>query len=416
MRIKKSFFIKKGFSMPVYLWEGVTRKDELKKGEIEAADELAVRTFLRRQGFKSLEIKKKPKDLTEYLPFLAGKVKEKNVVVFCRVFSTMISAGLPLIQCLDLLAQQESNKAFAKIIREIKEDIEGGTSLTDALKKYPKVFDELFTNLIAAGEAGGVLDVVLERLSNYMEKAMKLKSRVKGAMVYPASILLISLGVVALLLIKVIPVFRGMFESMGGELPPLTAVMIAASDFAQSYWWIILGILVLIYVIYNRVYKIEKGRWAIDSLLLKMPLFGELLKKVAVAKFSRTLATMLSSGVSILEGLSIVSKTSGNVVVEDALLKTRQSISGGESIAGPLEASGLFPPMVVQMIAVGEATGALDSMLSKIADFYDDEVDAAVSAMMTLMEPLMIVFLGGIVGTMIVAMYLPIFKMAALIG
>ena len=402
--------------MPVYLWEGVTRKDELKKGEIEAADELAVRTFLRRQGFKSLEIKKKPKDLTEYLPFLAGKVKEKNVVVFCRVFSTMISAGLPLIQCLDLLAQQESNKAFAKIIREIKEDIEGGTSLTDALKKYPKVFDELFTNLIAAGEAGGVLDVVLERLSNYMEKAMKLKSRVKGAMVYPASILLISLGVVALLLIKVIPVFRGMFESMGGELPPLTAVMIAASDFAQSYWWIILSILVLIYVIYNRVYKIEKGRWAIDSLLLKMPLFGELLKKVAVAKFSRTLATMLSSGVSILEGLSIVSKTSGNVVVEDALLKTRQSISGGESIAGPLEASGLFPPMVVQMIAVGEATGALDSMLSKIADFYDDEVDAAVSAMMTLMEPLMIVFLGGIVGTMIVAMYLPIFKMAALIG
>ena len=402
--------------MPVYLWEGVTRKNELKKGEIEAAGELAVRTFLRRQGFKSLEIKKKPKDLAEYLPFLAGKVKEKNVVVFCRVFSTMISAGLPLIQCLDLLAQQESNKAFAKIIREIKEDIEGGTSLTDALKKYPKVFDELFTNLIAAGEAGGVLDVVLERLSNYMEKAMKLKSRVKGAMVYPASILLISLGVVALLLIKVIPVFRGMFESMGGELPPLTAVMIAASDFAQSYWWIILGILVLIYVIYNRVYKIEKGRWAIDSLLLKMPLFGELLKKVAVAKFSRTLATMLSSGVSILEGLSIVSKTSGNVVVEDALLKTRQSISGGESIAGPLEASGLFPPMVVQMIAVGEATGALDSMLSKIADFYDDEVDAAVSAMMTLMEPLMIVFLGGIVGTMIVAMYLPIFKMAALIG
>lgn len=402
--------------MPVYLWEGVTRKDELKKGEIEAADELAVRTFLRRQGFKSLEIKKKTKDLAEYLPFLAGKVKEKNVVVFCRVFSTMISAGLPLIQCLDLLAQQESNKAFAKIIREIKEDIEGGTSLTDALKKYPKVFDELFTNLIAAGEAGGVLDVVLERLSNYMEKAMKLKSRVKGAMVYPASILLISLGVVALLLIKVIPVFRGMFESMGGELPPLTAVMIAASDFAQSYWWIILSILVLIYVIYNRVYKIEKGRWAIDSLLLKMPLFGELLKKVAVAKFSRTLATMLSSGVSILEGLSIVSKTSGNVVVEDALLKTRQSISGGESIAGPLEASGLFPQMVVQMIAVGEATGALDSMLRKIADFYDDEVDAVVSAMMTLMEPLMIVFLGGIVGTMIVAMYLPIFKMAALIG
>lgn len=402
--------------MPVYIWEGTSRKGEVKKGEMEAADELALGAVLRRQGFKSVNIKKKPKDLEEYFPFLAAGVKEKSVVVFCRVFSTMINAGLPLIQCLDLLAQQESNKTFAKIIKQIKEDIEGGTSLTEALKKYPKIFDDLFVNLIAAGEAGGVLDVVLERLSNYMEKAMKLKSKVKGAMVYPVAVLVISFAVVGLLLVKVIPVFAEMFSSMGGELPGPTAFLVAASEFAQGYWWLILGIIGLIYFAFNRFYKTEKGRWTIDGLLLKLPLFGPLLKKVAVAKFSRTLATMLSSGVPILEGLSIVSKTSGNVIVEDALLKTRQSISEGESIAGPLEASGIFPPMVVQMISVGEATGALDAMLTKIADFYDDEVDAAVDAMMTLMEPLMIVFLGGIVGGMIIAMYLPIFKMASVVG
>lgn len=402
--------------MPVFIWEGTTRKDEVKKGEMEAVDELAARGLLRRQGFKSIEIRKKPKDILEYLPFLAGRIKEKNVVVFCRIFSTMINAGLPLIQCLDLLAQQEENKAFAKIIRAVKEDIEGGTSLTDALKKYPKVFDELFVNLIAAGEAGGILDVILGRLSNYMEKAMKLKNKVKGAMTYPIAVLVISAGVVALLLIKVIPVFKKMFEGMGGQLPGPTAMIIAASEFAQSYWWIILGVLVAIAIAFNRFYNTDKGRWMVDSLSLKVPILGLLLKKVAVAKFSRTLSTMISSGVPILEGLNIVSKTSGNRVVENALLKTRQSISEGRSIAEPLAETGIFPPMVVQMIAVGEATGALDSMLNKIADFYDDEVDDAVTAMTTLLEPLMMVFLGGIVGGMIIAMYLPIFKMAALAG
>lgn len=402
--------------MPVFIWEGTTRKDEVKKGEMEAVDELAVRGLLRRQGFKSIEIRKKPKDLAEYIPFLTGRIKEKNVVVFCRIFSTMINAGLPLIQCLDLLAQQEDNKVFAKIIRKIKEDIEGGTSLTDALKKYPKVFDELFVNLIAAGEAGGILDVVLARLSNYMEKAMKLKSKVKGAMTYPIAVLVISSGVVALLLIKVIPVFQKMFEGSGAQLPGPTAMLIAASEFARSYWWLVLGVLILMVFAFNRFYKTDKGRWTVDFLLLKLPIFGELLKKVAVAKFSRTLSTMLSSGVPILEGLAIVSKTSGNVVVEAALMKTRQSISEGQSIAEPLEQAKIFPPMVVQMIAVGEATGALDAMLSKIADFYDDEVDAAVSAMMTLMEPAMIVFLGGVVGGMIIAMYLPIFKLASVVG
>ena len=402
--------------MPVYIWEGTTRKDEVKKGEMEAVDELVVRGLLRRQGFKSIEIRKKSKNLAEYLPFLAGRVKEKNIVVFARIFSTMINAGLPLIQCLDLLAQQEDNKYFAKVIRDIKEDIEGGASLTDALKEYPKIFDDLFVNLISAGEAGGILDVVLARLSNYMEKAMKLKSRVKGAMTYPIAVLVISFAVVAVLLLKVIPVFQKMFEGMGGQLPGPTAMLIAASEFAQSYWWVILGILIAIFIAFNRFYKTEKGHWVIDSLSLKAPVFGLLLKKVAVARFARTLSTMLSSGVPILEALTIVSKTSGNKVVEGALLKTRQSISEGQSIAEPLEAAVIFPPMVVQMIAVGEATGALDAMLSKIADFYDDEVDAAVGAMMTLLEPVMMVFLGGLVGGMIIAMYLPIFKMASVVG
>ena len=402
--------------MPVFLWAGTTKKDEVKKGEIEAADELAARTLLRRQGFKSIDVRKKPKDLLEYLPFLTGRVKEKDVVVFCRIFSTMINAGLPLIQCLDLLAQQEKNKAFAKIIRSVKENIEGGASLTDALKEYPKVFDELFVNLVAAGEAGGILDVVLGRLSNYLEKAMTLKRKVKSAMTYPIAVLVISVAVVALLLIKVIPVFQKMFEGMGGELPGPTAMIVAMSEFAQNYWWAIFAVIVVLVIAFNRFYKTEQGRWMMDSALLKAPIFGPVFKKVAVAKFSRTMATMMSSGVPILEGLNIVSKTSGNVVVEKALMKTRQSISEGQSIAEPLSETGIFPSMVVQMIAVGETTGALDSMLNKIADFYDDEVDTAVDAMTSLLEPAMMVFLGGIVGGMIIAMYLPIFKMASVVG
>ncbi len=402
--------------MPVFVWEGTTRRNELKKGEMEAADELTVRGLLRRQGFKSVNVKTKPKDLAEYLPFLKGKIKEKEVVVFCRIFSTMINAGLPLIQCLDLLAQQEQNKAFKEIIKKVKEDVESGASLTEALGKHPAVFDELFVNLIAAGEAGGILDVILGRLSAYMEKAMKLKSEVKGAMTYPASVLVISIGVVALLLIKVIPVFKKMFEGMGGELPAPTQFLVNASEFAQSYWWIVVGIVVAVVVAFGRFYKTEKGRWTVDSTVLKAPVFGPLLKKVAVAKFSRTLSTMMNSGVPIMEGLNIVSKTAGNVVVQSALMKTRQSISEGRTIAEPLTETGLFPPMVVQMIAVGEATGALDTMLSKIADFYDDEVDAAVGAMTALLEPIMMVFLGGVVGGMIIAMYLPIFKMASVVG
>ena len=402
--------------MPIFIWEGTTKKNEVKKGEMDAVDEITVRGMLRRQGYKSIEVKSKPKDISEYLPFLKAKINEKNVVVFCRVFSTMINAGLPLIQCLDLLAQQEQNKNFAKIIRSIKEDIEGGTSLTNALKKYPQIFDDLFVNLIAAGEAGGMLDVILERLSNYMEKALKLKRRVKGAMTYPIAVLVIAVAVVALLLLKVIPVFKQMFEGMGGQLPGPTAFLINASEFTQHYFLYIIAIFVAIYIAIARYYKTEKGRLVIDSLILKAPVFGLLMKKVAVSKFSRTLSTMMTSGVPILEGLTIVSKTSGNKVIENALMKTRQSISEGRSIAEPLAETDIFPPMVIQMISVGEATGALDSMLSKIANFYDEEIDVAVDSMTALLEPVMMVFLGGVVGGMIIAMYLPIFKLASVVG
>ena len=402
--------------MPVFLWEGQTRKGEKKKGEIEAANEAALRGILRRQGLTSITVKQKPKNLSEYLPFLKQKVKEKEVVIFARIFATMINAGLPLIQCLDLLAQQEQNKTFAQIITAIKEDIEGGSTLSDALRKYPKVFDDLFVNLVAAGESGGILDVILQRLSNYMEKAMKLKSKVKGAMTYPASVLVISIAVVSLLLVKVIPTFQKMFEGFGGELPGPTQFLITLSTYAQKYFLVAIIALAIAVYAFRRYYKTEKGTLLIDDLILRAPVFGPLLKKVAVARFTRTMSTMMTSGVPILEGLAIVSKTAGNKVVENALIRVRKSISEGKTIAEPLLESGIFPPMVVQMIAVGEVTGALDAMLSKIADFYDDEVDTAVDAMTALLEPFMMVFLGGVVGGMIIAMYLPIFKMASVVG
>lgn len=337
-------------------------------------------------------------------------------MVFARVFSTMISAGLPLIQCLELLAAQEQNKTFAKIITSMKVDIESGASLTEALGKHPDVFDEFFVNLVAAGESGGILDMILSRLSAYMEKAMKLKGKVKGAMTYPASVLVISIGVVSVLLLKVIPVFQKMFEGMGSALPAPTQFLVDASQFTQDYFLYMAGIIFAGFYGFKRFYRTEKGTLMVDALVLKAPVFGPLLRKVAVAKFTRTLSTMLSSGVPIIEGLSIVSKTAGNKIVENALMATRKSISEGKSIAEPLAATDIFPQMVVQMIAVGEATGALDTMLAKIADFYDDEVDAAVDAMTALLEPFMMVFLGGVVGGMIIAMYLPIFQMAAAVG
>jgi len=319
--------------MPVFLWQAETKKGEIRKGEVDMANEAAVRSQLRRQGYKSINVKKKPKDLFENIPFLQQKVKEKDVVVFARIFSTMINAGLPLIQCLDLLGKQEQNKTFAKVIGNIKGDIEGGSTLTDALKKYPKIFDELFVNLVAAGESGGILDVILQRLSVYMEKSMKLKSKVKGAMTYPAAVLVISFGVVAVLLLKVIPVFQKMFEGMGGALPGPTQFMVDLSQFAQNYFIYMVGILVAAFYGFKKFYATEKGTLIIDQLILKSPVFGPLLKKVAVSKFTRTLSTMMSSGVPIIEGLGIVSKTAGNKIVENALIRTKQSISEGKTIA-----------------------------------------------------------------------------------
>jgi type IV pilus assembly protein PilC len=402
--------------MPIFIWKAETKKGESKKGEMEAVDEATVKAQLRRQGYKSIMVSNKPKDLLENIAFFQQKVSEKDVVVFARIFATMINAGLPLIQCLDLLGKQEQNKTFAKVIGTLKADIEGGSTLTDALRKYPKIFDDLFVNLVAAGESGGILDVILQRLSAYMEKAMKLKSKVKGAMTYPASVLVISIAVVAVLLLKVIPVFQTMFEGMGSKLPAPTQFLVDASNFAQSYFLYMIGAVVALFFVFKKYYATEKGTLVIDAFVLKTPVFGPLLKKVAVSKFSRTLSTMMQSGVPILEGLEIVSKTSGNKIIEIALMKTRQSISEGKTIAEPLVETDIFPPMVVQMIAVGEATGALDTMLAKIADFYDDEVDAAVEAMTALLEPFMMVFLGGVVGGMIIAMYLPIFSMAAAAG
>ena len=401
--------------MAVYVWVAQGRAGEMKKGETEAVNEAAVRTQLRRQGLKPTRVKAKPKDLLEMIP-LRGSVKGKDVVIFSRQFSTMISAGLPLIQCLDILASQEQNKSFARIIRNIKDDIEGGSTLTDALKKYPKVFDDLFINMIAAGEAGGILDTILNRLATYLEKAMKLKRKVKGAMTYPAVVLFVSFAVITLLLVKVVPVFQSIFAGMGRELPLLTQSLIDLSSFVTNNALYIVGALIIAVVALVKFYQTDKGRYLFDRMILKPPVIGILMRRVAIAKFTRTLSTMISSGVPILDGLEITSRTAGNKIIEKALMETRKNISEGKTIAEPLAATSVFPPMVVQMIAVGEATGSLDSMLTKIADFYDDEVETAVNAMTSMLEPLLMVFLGGVVGGMIVAMYLPIFQIGSIVG
>lgn len=399
--------------MQVYSWEARTVRGELRRGEQEAPDEATLRRQLRRRSLKGIEIRKKPEDLLQKIPFFKQRVKEKERVLFTRQFSTMISAGLPLVQCLDVLSSQGKNQTFVGVIRKIKGDIEGGYTLSEALKRHPKIFDEFFVNLISAGEAGGVLDTVLQRLSTHLEKTMKLRARVKGAMIYPASVLAISLTVVALMLLKVIPVFQRMFENMGKALPAPTQFLIDLSRFTQSYFFYLAGGMALLVFAFARYYRTQGGRAVVDAFLLKAPVFGPFLKKVAVAKFSRTLSTMMSSGVPILEGLDIVSKAAGNKVIEAALQKTKNGIREGRTISEPLMETGVFPPLVVQMIAVGENTGALDSMLAKIADFYDDEVDTALSAITSLLEPVLMIFLGGIVGGMIIAMYLPIFRLAA---
>ena len=402
--------------MPEYLWEGKNRKNETQKGQMEAVNEDAVKAQLARQRITPTKIKKKPKDLFANVAFLQPKVQVKDVILFARQFSTMIDAGLPIIQCFDILHAQESNPTFKKILKEIKESVESGSTMADALRKYPNEFDDLFVNMIAAGEAGGILDVILQRISGYMEKTAKLKAQVKGALTYPIVTLIIAGIVLAVILVFVIPVFEDMFSSFGSELPLFTQMVVKASDFAKSnIIYIIIALAGFIFA-FRRFHKTERGREIIDEWVLKLPVFGMLLRKVAVAKFTRTMGTMLSSGVAILEALEIVARTSGNKTIEKSIFSVRSGISEGRTMAEPLTESGVFPAMVCQMISVGESTGALDTMLGKIADFYDEEVDQAVENLTSLIEPFMLVFLGVTIGGLVIAMYLPIFKMASAIS
>ena len=403
--------------MDVYVWEGRSRKGTMERGELSAANEAAVRLALRRQQIQAIKIEAKPRDILRGFKFSKRKkVKEKDIVIFTRQFATMIDAGLPLVQCLEILASQQDNVTLKEILLKVKADVEAGSTFADALRKHPTVFNELYCNLVTAGETGGILDTILNRLAAYIEKSMNLKKKVKGAMVYPLAVLSIATIVVIGMLVFVIPVFQKMFADMGGTLPAFTQMIINLSDFMRRYFLLVGAVFVALYFVFQRYYKTESGQETIDNYLLKLPIFGVLIRKVAIAKFTRTLGTMLASGVPILEGLDIVARTSGNKIIEKAILKTKMSIGEGKTIAEPLGVSGVFPPMVVQMISVGESTGALDSMLSKIADFFDDEVDAAVANLTSLLEPLLMVFLGGAIGAIVVAMYLPIFQMASVLG
>ena len=404
--------------MGKFKWEGTTKSGQSMKGEMEAPNTQAVQAQLRRQGIAPGNIKEAGKglDMELKIPGFEPKVTTKDLVVFTRQFATMIDAGLPLVQCLDILSKQQDNKTFKANLTQVKEDVESGSTFADALKKHPKAFDTLYVNLVAAGEVGGILDTILNRLAAYIEKAMKLKKQVKSAMTYPATIIGIAIIVIAVILVFVIPQFQSMFESFGQQLPLPTRIVIMLSDFIQSYIFLIIGGCYGTVWILKRIYKTPKGQLFMDALFLKLPVMGILIRKVAVAKFTRTLGTMISSGVPILDGLDIVAKTSGNKIVENAIYKVAQSISEGKTIAEPLEQSGVFPPMVCQMIAIGEQSGSIDTMLNKIADFYDDEVDDAVGNLTAMMEPLLMLFLGTTVGGLVIAMYLPIFQMAGAVG
>jgi type IV pilus assembly protein PilC len=403
--------------MPIYIWKARTRQGTLKKGEIEAVNEEAVMGQLRAQMLLPVSVKGKPKDISEYFPFLKPGISTKELVIFTRQFATMIDAGLPLVQCLQILGDQQSNSTFKAIIREVRSDVEQGSTFADALRKHPKPFDALYVNLVQAGEIGGILDTILNRLAVYLEKADALARKVKGAMVYPVTVLVVAIGVVILMLVKIIPVFEKMFSDFGGELPGPTQMVVSMSHFMQDWLVVFLGGCVAVVVAFFQARKRSKNfRRRTDALALRIPVIGELLRKVAVARFTRTLGTMIASGVPILDGLDIVARTAGNLVVEEALDSVRAAIAEGKTIAEPLSESEVFPGMVVQMIAVGEETGAMETMLSKIADFYDDEVDAAVAALTAMLEPVMMVVLGGTVGGLLVAMYLPIFKIAETIG
>jgi len=403
--------------MPKYSWEGKTRTGAIQKGVTDSSDAASVETQLKRAGLQNIVVKEQVKGISFKLPGMGGgKIDTKDLVVFTRQFATMIDSGLPLVQCLDILGNQQEKPAFKEIVLKVKESVESGSTFADALAKHPKAFDALYVNLVAAGEIGGILDTILNRLAAYIEKAMKLKKQIKGAMVYPTTIMSIAVIVVGVILVFVIPTFSKMFADFGGVLPAPTRFVIALSDFLLKYIVVMIaGFFAAVWGI-KKIYATPVGCKKMDAMFLKAPIAGPLIRKVAVAKFTRTLGTMVSSGVPIMDGLEIVAKTAGNKIVEEAIYGVRQAISEGKTMAEPLQSCGIFPQMVVQMIAVGEATGAMDAMLTKIADFYDDEVDDAVGAMTAMMEPLLMVFLGTVVGGLVVAMYLPIFKLAGAVG
>lgn len=402
--------------MPIYQWVAITKKGRKIKGEIDAANDKIATNQLKKRNLTIKKLAPKPKDLLSGLAFMQPKVTKRDIVIFTRQFSTMIDAGLPLVQGLQILAEQSENPTFKVILKKINSDVEGGSTLAEALKKHPEVFDNLFVNLVAAGEVGGILDTILRRLAVFIEKAEKLKSQIKGAMTYPIVVMAIAIIVIVVILVFVIPVFEDMFKSFGSALPVPTQIVVNMSAFIQGYWYLIFGALFAVIFLFKRYRNTPGGRKTTDALALKLPVFGDLLKKTAVARFTRTLGTMLSSGVPILDALEIVAKTSGNVIIEEILFEVRGSIAEGQTIAEPLSENEIFPGMVIQMIAVGEATGALDTMLEKIADFYDDEVDTAVEALTSMLEPLLMLFLGVSIGGLVVAMYLPIFQMAGAVG
>jgi type IV pilus assembly protein PilC len=395
--------------MATFVWKGRTLGGEVQSGEVTFTRQEEAMDFLRKKRIVVSSLKEKSRGFV--MPKIGSGVGTKDLAIFTRQFATMISAGLPLVQCLDILAKQSSNQAFAKVISDVTRDVEAGSTLADALGRHKNVFDDLFRNMVAAGEAGGILDDILARLATYIEKADALKRKIQGAMVYPAVVLIVALGATAFMLIFIIPTFAKMFMDFGGELPLPTKIVLGMSNILRSFWWVAVLAIVGAIVFVQRYYKTDKGEKVIDGLMLKIPVLGDVLLKGAVARFTRTLGTLISSGVPILSGLEITARTAGNRILADAIMSARTSIREGETVAGPLKASGVFPPMVVQMISVGEQTGALDEMLTKIATFYEAEVDQAVDNLTSIIEPVMIVVMGGIVGGMVIAMYLPMFKL-----
>jgi type IV pilus assembly protein PilC len=398
-----------------YLWKGRSPSGELLNGEYQTDNKEELVSYLRKRKIIITSVREKSSQLNIKLP-VKDRVTVKDIGVFTRQFATMINAGLPMVQCLDILSQQTEKEFFRQSIAKIMTDVEGGSTLGEAMGRHPKIFNQLFVNMVEAGEAGGILDVILLRLATFLEKLDALQRKVKSALTYPAVVAFVAMGATAFMLIFIIPTFARMFTDFGGELPLPTRIVIGISNFLRNFWWAIGASIAGLVIVLQRYYKSDTGRLAIDKLMLKVPVLGMVIRKGSVARFTRTLGTLISSGVPILQGLEITARTAGNRVVEQAVMATRESISQGNTIAEPLKACGVFPPMVTSMIAVGEQTGALDEMLEKIANFYDSEVDTAVDSLTAIIEPVMIVVMGVIVGGMLIAMYLPMFKLVTVVG